>query len=148
MHKQSIILLIVILFAVVLSLAACGGSQAASEPTEVHTASGPTEVHVTLKEFTVEMDKTSIPAGPVKFIIDNAGGLEHEVVLEKAGDNDLPFEANGKESEAEEIEPGKSTTLEWTIDQAGQYQLGCHIKKDNVDHYAQGMVQTFTVTEK
>jgi uncharacterized cupredoxin-like copper-binding protein len=140
MHKQSIVLLIVVLSVVVVSLAACGGSQAASEPTEVH---------ITLKEFTVEMDKTSIPAGSVKFIIDNAGALEHEVVLEKAGDNDKPFEANGKESEAEEIQPStKGTTLEWTIDQPGQYQLACHIVKDNADHYALGMVQAFTVTEK
>jgi|GEM_PF-1610954 len=139
MHKQSIVLPIVILFAVVLSLAACGGSQAAKQPTEVH---------VTLKEFTVEMDKTSIPAGPVKFVIDNDGGLEHEIVLEKAGDDDKPFGLNGKESEAEEIEAGtKGTTLEWTIDQPGQYQLGCHVEKDGVKHYAQGMVETFTVTE-
>ncbi len=121
---------------VALSVAACGGQ-----------ASGPTEVHVKLSEFKVEMDKTSIPAGPVKFIIDNVGALEHEVVLEPAGVNDEPFEANGKESEAEEIEPGKSATLEWTIDKAGQYQLACHVNKDNADHYAAGMVITFTVTE-
>jgi len=148
MHKQSIVLLIVILSVVVLSLVACGSSQAASEPTEVNTTSGPTEVHVTLKEYTVEMDKTSIPAEPVKFVIDNEGALEHELVLEKAGDDDEPFELNGKESEAEEIEPGsKGTTLEWTIDQPGQYQLGCHVEKDGVKHYALGMVETFTVTE-
>lgn len=134
MRKQSTVLFIVILVMAALSVAACGPKS-------------PTEVHVKLSEFKVEMDKTSIPAGPVKFIIDNVGALEHEVVLEPAGVDDQPFEANGKESEAEEIEPGKSATLEWTIDEAGQYQLACHVNKNNADHYAAGMVTTFTVTK-
>ncbi|TFH36398.1 MAG: hypothetical protein E4G99_05060 [Anaerolineales bacterium] len=124
---------------VVLFLAACGGQQAASVPTEVH---------VTLREFTVEMDKTSIPAGPVTFIIENAGGLEHELVLEKAGDNDVPFEADGVESEAEAIAPGSSASFDWTIDEPGQYQLACHVDQDGVDHFGLGMLLTFTVTEK
>jgi uncharacterized cupredoxin-like copper-binding protein len=133
MRKQTAFPLMVVLLLGALSLAACGPK-------------GPTEVHVKLSEFKVEMDKTSIPAGPVKFIIDNVGALEHEVVLEPAGVNDEPFEANGKESEVEAIEPGKSATLEWTIDKAGQYQLACHVNKDNADHYVAGMVTTFTVT--
>ena len=132
MRKQSTGLLIVILVLVSLSLAGCGSTAPA----------GPAEVHVKLSEFKIEMDKTSLPAGPVKFIIDNAGQLEHEVVLEAAGDVDKPFEANGKEAEAQDIEAGKSATLEWTIDKPGQYQLGCHVP----GHYEAGMVTTFTVT--
>jgi len=135
MRKQTAFLLIVVFSLGALSLAACGGQ-----------ASGPTEVHVKLTEFTVEMDKTSIPAGPVKFIITNAGKEKHEVVLEPAGVNDEPFEVNGKASEAEDIEAGASATLEWTIDKAGDYQLACHINENNEDHYASGMVTTFTVT--
>jgi uncharacterized cupredoxin-like copper-binding protein len=135
MRNQAAVRLLIILSAAVLSLAACAGK-----------ASGPTEVHVKLTEFKVELDKTSFPAGPVKFIIDNAGNEKHEVVLEISGVNDEPFEANGKASEAEDIEPGKSATLEWTIDKPGQYQLACHITENNEDHYANGMVTTFTVT--
>ena len=105
----------------------------------------PTEVHVKLSEFKIEMDKTSIPAGPVKFIIDNAGMVVHEVVLEPAGADDKPMESGGKESEVENIEPGKSGTLEWTIDKTGPYQLACHITGDT-DHYAHGMVIKFTVS--
>jgi uncharacterized cupredoxin-like copper-binding protein len=137
MRKQAIALLMVILSLVALSLAACGGNQATS---------GPTEVHVKMSEFKFEMDKTSIPAGPVKFIFDNVGQEKHEAVLEKAGDVDKPFEANGKESEVEDVGPGESATLEWTIDQPGQYQLGCHIVENGEDHYASGMVIAFTVT--
>ena len=135
MRKQATILLIVILSMAAVSLAACS-----SKP------SGPTEVHVKLSEFHVVMDKTSIPAGPVKFIIDNAGAEVHEVVLEPAGVDDEPFEVNGKASEAEDIASGASATLEWTIDKPGEYQLACHITENNEDHYASGMVTTFTVT--
>ncbi|MCB0214457.1 MAG: cupredoxin domain-containing protein [Anaerolineae bacterium] len=137
MRKQSIFLLLVLLSLVALSLAACGGGQAAS---------GPTEVHVKMSDFKFEMDKTSIPAGPMKFIFENAGTEKHEAVLEPAGANDEPFEVNGKESEVEDVMPGETATLEWTIDQPGQYQLGCHINENNEDHYALGMVQTFSVT--
>lgn len=135
MRKLSIILLMVFLALVVLSLAACGGGQ---------TASGPTEVHVKMSDFKFEMDKTSIPAGPVKFIFENAGNETHEAVLEPAGANDEPFEADGKESEVEDVAVGTSATLEWTLE-PGEYQLGCHINENNEDHYALGMVQTFTV---
>jgi uncharacterized cupredoxin-like copper-binding protein len=134
MRKQSAALLIVLVIAA-LSLAACGSK-----------ASGPTVVHVVLTEFKIEMDRTSIPAGPVQFVIDNAGSELHELVLEAAGINDVPFEVNGKVSEVEDIEAGKSATLEWTIDQPGQYQLACHVNADNEDHYANGMVTPFTVT--
>jgi len=133
MRKQSAILLVVILAVAALSLAACGSK-------------GPTVVNVKLTDFKVEMDKTSIPAGPVKFVITNAGKSQHEIVLEPAGVNNKPFEAGDKKSEAEDIEVGKSATLEWTIDKPGQYQLACHVNENNVDHYAAGMVLTFTVT--
>jgi len=125
-----------------LLLVSCGGQAAPAEP------AGPTQVHVTLREFQVEMDRTSIPAGPVVFTIENVGGLTHELVLERAGDDDVPFEANGVESEAEDIEPGTAATIEWTIDEPGQYQLACHINDAGADHYDLGMLKTFTVTEE
>jgi len=135
MRKTTLILLVAIFSLVAFSLGACGSK------------GGPTEVHVKLTEFKIEMDKTSIPDGPVKFIIDNAGNEKHEVVLEPAGVNDKALEAGGKTAEAENIQPGASATLEWTIDQPGDYQLGCHINANNEDHYALGMVTTFTVTK-
>ena len=135
MRKSSGILIAAALLLASPALAAC-----ASKP------AGPTEVHVRLTEFTVEVDKTSLPAGPVRFLIDNAGKEVHEVVLEPAGVNDQPFELNGKASEAEDIQPGQSAVLEWTIDTPGNYQLACHINENNEDHYANGMVTTFTVT--
>jgi uncharacterized cupredoxin-like copper-binding protein len=131
MRKRTILLMMAILSLAALSLAAC------SSP----TPAGPTEVHVKLSEFKIEMDKTSIPAGPVKFLVENDGTVVHEMVLEDVGAVDKPFDSNGQESEAPDIDPGKSATLDWTLE-PGQYQLGCHVP----GHYEAGMVTTFTVT--
>jgi uncharacterized cupredoxin-like copper-binding protein len=137
MRKRSVVLIGAAASAVLLSLAACS-HKAAVTPTP--------EVHVKLTEYKVELDKTTIPAGPVKFVIENAGQDTHELVLEPAGVDDKPLEANGKESEAEDIKAGTSTSFEWTIDKPGEYQLACHIKEDDTDHYGSGMVAKFTVT--
>ena len=135
-HSATLSLALIALAA--LSISGCSGNGNKE-------AAALTEVHVKLSEFKVEMDKTSLPAGPVKFIIENAGMVVHEVVLESAGADDKPFEQGGKESEVENIEPGKSATLEWMIDKAGSYQLACHITGAE-DHYAHGMKIEFTVT--
>jgi uncharacterized cupredoxin-like copper-binding protein len=136
-RKKTIVSIMAILSVAALSLAACSGKSSA-RPTQAPV----TEVHVKLTEFKVDLDKTSIPAGPVKFVIVNAGTLVHEIVLEPAGATDQPWEANGKVAEAEDIEVGQSATLEWTLDTPGEYQLGCHVP----GHYEAGMVATFTAT--
>jgi uncharacterized cupredoxin-like copper-binding protein len=116
---------------VAVALAACG-------------AKGPTTVEVHLTEYTVEMSKTSIPAGAVKFNITNDGSIVHELVIEPAGSVDHPMEANNMESEVEDIQPGQMVTLEWTLDTPGQYQLSCHLP----GHFENGMVTSFEVTAK
>lgn len=137
MRKTLIVPLMLILSLAALLLAACSGKSSAS-PTQRPA----TEVHVKLTEFKIELDKTSVPAGLVKYVIVNEGTILHEVVVEPAGAIDQPLEANGKEAEAEDIEAGQSVTLEWTLDTPGEYQLGCHIP----GHYEAGMVATFNVT--
>lgn len=122
----------------------CAGNTE-DKPVVSKTTASPTEVHVKLTEYKVEMDKTSVPAGPVKFLIENAGKITHEVVLEAGGAKDEPMKSGDKESEVENIEAGKSATLEWTIDKPGSYQLACHIDAGE-DHFAHGMVAMFTVT--
>lgn len=119
-----------------------------SAPAKPAQPAGPTEVHVKLSEFKVEVDKANIPAGPVKFIIDNMGAITHEVVLELATDMDKPLEAGGKSAEAPDIAPGKSTIMEWTIDKPGAYQLACHINDNGVDHFKNDMKTPLTVTAK
>ena len=119
--------LLLVVFA--LSLSACGSK-------------GPTVVHLKLTEYAITMDKTSVPAGPIKFEIQNMGTIAHEVVIEPNGANDKAFELNGIAAEARDIAPGKSATLDWTLDQPGTYQLGCHTP----GHYEKGMFTTFEVT--
>jgi uncharacterized cupredoxin-like copper-binding protein len=132
MKKHLVVQLAMLLSLSMVLLASCGGP------------AGPTEVQAKLSEFKIELDKTSIPAGPVTFNITNEGAITHELVLEPAGARDEPFEKDGKVSEAEDIEPGDSTTLEWTIDEPGEYQLACYIE----GHFEAGMHTTFTVTSK
>jgi len=136
-RRFSSIVVVAILLAVALTAAACSSQPA-----------GPTVVQVKLNEYNVVMDKTSIPAGPVRFEIENTGTEEHELVLEPAGTKDEPFELDGVESEAEGIPPGGKATLEWTITDAGDYQLSCYVTNegDTQDHAEKGMITTFTVT--
>jgi uncharacterized cupredoxin-like copper-binding protein len=137
MRKSIFYVTILVLAILVLSLAACS-----------NTPAGPTEVQVKLNEYSIVMDQTSIPAGPVSFVIENVGTEDHEVVLEPAGAEDAPFEMDGTESEAEDIHAGDKTTFEWTLDQPGEYQLACYIinEGDTESHAEKGMITTFTVT--
>jgi steroid delta-isomerase-like uncharacterized protein len=100
-------------------------------------------VQVTLKEMTITASLTTFTVGvPYTFVVTNAGQVEHEMVIEHHGDVDKPMEANGAESEAPDIEPGKAKTLTWTFTEPGTYQLGCHVP----GHYEAGMVLPIDVT--
>jgi LPXTG-motif cell wall-anchored protein len=104
------------------------------------SASAPVTVNVALSEFKIEMSSANLPAGTsVTYVITNNGKLKHEMVLEKAGVVDEPLAFNGAEQEAEDIEPGTTRTVEWTIPEAGQYQLACHVE----GHYEAGMTTAF-----
>jgi hypothetical protein len=120
-----------------------------------------TTVKVTLNEFTVELDRSSVPAGMVHFALDNQGKEPHEfVVVEAAHRSDLPLDEDGALEETKlpkgsvigEVEPfpgGK--TCDGTFDlAAGHYQLLCNIVETEdgktVSHLHEGMVVDFTVT--
>ncbi len=106
-------------------------------------AKGPRQVNVTLKEFTIEMSTRTIPVNtPFKVIVTNRGAIEHEIVLEKADDMDEALEGVGDDGEIEHIAPGSTRTAVWTINEPGEYKLGCHTP----GHYEAGMFQTFTVS--
>jgi uncharacterized cupredoxin-like copper-binding protein len=126
---------------IILSLAAC-----AVPPPVAPKPAGPTVVHVKVSEWKVEVDRSSVPTGAVKFMIDNVGQKQHELVLEEAGAVDKALEANGKTAEASDIDPGKSAVLEWTIDKPGKYQVACHKNVDGTDHFKAGMTIPLTVT--
>lgn len=102
-----------------------------------------TEVAVTLNEFKVELANSTLPAGePVTFVMTNNGKLAHEIVFERAGAVDEPIESGGVALEAEDILPGTTRRVVWTIPAAGEYQFACHIP----GHFEAGMKAVFNAT--
>ena len=109
------------------------------------SAQAPETVKVTITEWKVELSTDTVPAGvPVRFTITNTGNVTHEVVLERAGAVDEPIAFAGHEQEAEDIAPGTTRTVEWTIPEAGKYQLACHVP----GHFEAGMKGRITVLER
>ena len=87
----------------------------------------PVSVTVLLRDFAISMSQRHIPAGtPVKFVIENRGKTMHEAVLEHAGAIDKALEVQGKKYETDDIAPGTTRTVTWTIPHRGGYQLACH----------------------
>lgn len=100
------------------------------------------DIQVTLTEMSVAASATTLKVGQTyTFTATNQGKIEHELVFEKVGDNDVPLESNGKEIELENIGPGASKSLDFAFTEAGTYQLACHVE----GHYAAGMVLTIYV---
>jgi uncharacterized cupredoxin-like copper-binding protein len=109
----------------------------ASGSRQTHTLA----VRVVLRDFTISMSTHRIPAGtPIRFVITNRGQATHETVLERAGADDKALEVRGKEYEADDIAPGTTRVVTWTIPQAGKYQLACHMP----GHFEMGMKTLFT----
>lgn len=145
------------------SVAASGSASASgiAECVETGSASASAaEVHVALDEWSVVPEEESVAAGPVLFEAINEGEDAHELVVVKADDaGSLPLNNDGIVDEAsleegafigevEAFPAGEECkgTFELT---AGNYVLFCNIYEASEDenHYANGMVTEFTVTE-
>ena len=119
-----------------------------------------TTVNADLREFSIELDRSSAPAGKVTFLVQNDGEDVHELVVLKTdiapdklplnGDGDADEEAQGIVvlGEVEDIAPGKSGELTLELDR-GKYVIICNISmlEDGVveHHYPLGMYTGFTV---
>jgi len=120
---------------------------------------GGEDVDVTLQEFAVGTDPSSVSAGSVTFNIENKGPDDtHEFVVIRT-DLDptaLPTEENGAVAETgegmevvdevEDIPVGDTPTL--TVDlESGSYVLICNIydESEKEAHYQEGMRVSFTV---
>ena len=99
-------------------------------------------VKVTLQDFSITMSRHRLPANtPIQFVITNRGNAMHETVLERAGADDKALKIRGRAYEADDIAPGATRTVTWTLPQAGTYQLACHMP----GHFEMGMKTAFTV---
>src|SRR2546421_13038395 len=77
-------------------------------------------VNVKLMEWNVVLSQASVAAGPVTFVITNAGSIPHG----------LEVEGQGIEQEIETIQPGASDTLTLTL-KAGSYDVYCPVGEDS-----------------
>lgn len=119
------------------------------------------EVTVTLNEWSITVDKDSLPEGPIEFNIRNEGERQHDLVLlrtEIAAD-DLPTNDDGSADldapdveevqSVDDIEDGDDTSRTYTLD-AGSYVLIDNrveeIDGEEVAFYDQGMRVGFTLT--
>jgi uncharacterized cupredoxin-like copper-binding protein len=108
-------------------------------------------VGVTLADYSVTLDSTSLSAGDVTFNVTNDAGQVHEFVVVKTdlaedalplveGDVDEESTEISPVDEIEDIEPGTSPSLAVTLE-AGSYVALCNLP----GHYGQGMHAAFTV---
>jgi len=122
---------------------------------------GGTSVNVTVQEWAVLPDPTSVSAGDVTFSITNDGPEDlHEfvVIATDVDPGELPTDETGAVSESgegmtvigevEDIEIGATEELTVSLD-PGNYALICNIysEEEAESHYQMGMYTAFTVNE-
>src|SRR5438477_3691389 len=107
-------------------------------------------VNATLTDMKISLDKTSVPAGEITFVVKNSGAVIHElVVLQTALAQDKiamdmdeagKMDETGNVGETGDVAAGDSKTFTVTLP-AGHYVLMCN----EIGHYGSGMHMTFTV---
>lgn len=128
-----------------LLLVACGGGD---DDDDGDGGATTTTVNATVREWSVEPEVTSAPAGSVAFDVDNRGpALQHEfkVIRTELAPDALPVVAGQVDESAVEVvfalDPFDSGRLGTTMLTAGSYVLICNLPA----HYEQGMYAAFTV---
>lgn len=117
-----------LLAAMVLALAACGGG------------SGATAVQVTLTDFKLESSASTFSTGtPYRFVIENRGATSHEWTVMPAGEKDHHKALTGVT--ADKLLVGAKVTQEFIFKQPGTYEFACHL----AGHYEAGMSLRITV---
>jgi uncharacterized cupredoxin-like copper-binding protein len=133
-----------------------GGGNNAGGNGSPDAGGGAAAVNVTVKDFGIALDPTTVDAGDVKFQIQNAGPSIHEFVVFQTDrnaknlpltedENGIPIvdeEGEGLEpvDEVEDIADGATETLSVNLD-PGSYVAVCNLP----GHYKQGMRVSFTV---
>ncbi len=155
--------------ALLAGLAGCGRSDRA--PAQAQQAPADATVNVTLREWAVMADKTTVASGPVVFRVTNTGTLPHELVILKlhpgmtpdtmpVKDGGVDESASGtviEEVEESDLPPNTAQSRTVTLS-PGVYALFCAVVENNdaapgtvtnqtkMSHYLLGMVATLTVS--
>lgn len=102
------------------------------------------DVTVAATEYQFSPSTWSVSAGTFTVAFSNDGSTEHEWAVIDLGE-DISSEAEFAEDkvllEVEAVAAGESSTEEFTIDEAGTYQVICALE----GHFDQGMEGTLTV---
>jgi hypothetical protein len=118
-------------------------------------------VKVGLQEWSINLDKTSLPNGDITFDLDNKGpNFAHQFVVLKTdlAPDKLPTKSDGsvdtggagvnKEAEIQKIETDDTGSGTFTLT-AGKYVFICNLVTDDKGehhvHYGEGMRTAFTV---
>ena len=153
----------------VLAMAATLSAGCSSTKTSSSSEPRGTVVHVDItdqkamdKPMTFTIDRTSVPAGDVTFVVSNNGDIDHELVVlrtntpydsipvdaagdppaaVKAGANKILEDGNVGETGAPDLAKGMSRTFTISDMQAGAYVLICNLAM----HYQMGLRSPFTV---
>ncbi len=135
----------------VLGLGVAMACSSCSGPAPPHVDS---QVGVTLKDFTVDMGTTEVPAGHVAFNVDNRGPSTHEFLIVRTdlGSGGLPIGSDGLtvEEDSAQLELVKEDSeLDIGVSRAlvvdlppGHYVLYCNLE----GHYLGGMHASLVVT--
>jgi uncharacterized cupredoxin-like copper-binding protein len=123
---------------------AVGCSSAAAAPVQGGT------INASLTDMKVSVDRTSVPAGAVTFVVKNTGAVVHELVVIQTNvaqdkiamdmDEAGKMDETGNVGETGDVNAGESKTFTVTL-APGHYVLMCN----EIGHYAAGMHMTFTV---
>lgn len=92
----------------------------------------PAEVVAQLGDYWIGLEGATVPSGPVRFAVANAGRHRHNLRV-RSGD---------AEAGTAELHPGEGATLDFNFDTPGTYAVFC----DVAYHQQKGMVALVVVT--
>lgn len=135
------------IFAALLVLGACRGGLPPDPPVP-----GPTVIEVTTDEYRFEYDATSVAKGRVVFQVQNAGELEHELVLVPLPEGLSPLNEQlrsttrrslGTLAHLPALSPGDEGTFAVELI-PGRYGIMCFLRGDDgIQHVRKGMATEF-----
>jgi uncharacterized cupredoxin-like copper-binding protein len=107
-------------------------------------------VNATLTDMKITLDRTTVPAGLVTFVVKNSGAVVHELVVLKTDvaedkvamdmDEAGKMDETGNVGETGDMAAGTAKTFAVTL-APGHYVLICN----EIGHYAAAMHLTFTI---
>lgn len=125
--------------------------------------SGGGQLNITLDEWSITLDKTSLPEGPIEFTIKNDGEKQHEVIILRTdiAPGELPTNDDGSANVGapdvdelqtiDKLDAGDKTGRTYTLDAGNYVFIDNTVAEENgekVSYYGKGMRAGFTITKE